>query len=78
MHEMCVAAMEGEVRRATAIHLRLLSLHRQLFCEPSPAPAKWALSRLGRCQPTVRLPLVELTPPGQAAVEAALRDGGLL
>ena len=78
MHEMCMAAIAGDVQRARALHLQLLPLHRQLFCEPSPAPAKWALAQLGRCRPTVRLPLTELTPAGQAAVGAALRDSGLL
>ena len=78
MHEMCMAAIEGQLRRAREIHLQLLALHRQLFCEPSPAPAKWALSRLGRCAPHLRLPLLPLTAAGQALVEQALRDGGLL
>ena len=78
MHELCMAAIEGDAKRATAIHLRLLGLHRQLFCEPSPAPTKWALSRLGRGQPHVRLPLLPLTEGGQALVEQALRDGGLI
>ena len=78
MHELCIAAIEGDVKRATAIHLKLLPLHRHLFCEPSPAPAKWALTRLGRCEPHVRLPLLPLTAAGQALVEQALRDGGLL
>ena len=48
MHDLCVAALEGRVREATAIHLRLLELHGALFVEPSPAPTKWALQRLGR------------------------------
>jgi 4-hydroxy-tetrahydrodipicolinate synthase len=78
MHEMCVAAIEGDLRRATAIHLKLLSLHRHLFCEPSPAPTKWALSKLGLGTPHVRLPLLPLTDAGQGLVEQALRDGGLL
>jgi 4-hydroxy-tetrahydrodipicolinate synthase len=78
MHEMCVAAIEGDTRRATAIHMRLLSLHRALFCEPSPAPTKWAMSRLGLCGTAVRLPIVGLTPSGQAAVDGALRDSALL
>jgi 4-hydroxy-tetrahydrodipicolinate synthase len=78
MHELCVAAIEGRVAQARAIHFRLLSLHKQLFCEPSPAPTKWALSRLGRCRDAVRLPITPLTPPGQALVERALRDAGLL
>jgi 4-hydroxy-tetrahydrodipicolinate synthase len=78
MHELCMAAIEGDARRAATLHLRLLSLHRQLFCEPSPAPTKWALSRLGICAPHVRLPILPLTAAGQAQVEQALRDGGLL
>jgi 4-hydroxy-tetrahydrodipicolinate synthase len=78
MHELCSAAIEGDLKRATALHLRLLSLHRQLFCEPSPAPTKWAMSRLGLCEPHVRLPILPLTEAGQALVEQALRDGGLL
>ena len=77
MHEMCMAAVQGDVKRATEIHLQLLPLHRQLFCEPSPAPTKWALQQLGHCNATVRLPLVELTEAGQASVAAALRDSGL-
>lgn len=78
MHELCAAALGGDAHRARDIHLRLLALHRQLFCEPSPAPAKWALAQLGRCRPTVRLPLVELTPAGQALVGDAMRVCGVL
>jgi 4-hydroxy-tetrahydrodipicolinate synthase len=77
MHELCLAAIEGDVRRAAAIHLRLLPLHKQLFCEPSPAPTKWALAQLGRCSPQVRLPIVPLTASGQALVGQALRECGL-
>jgi 4-hydroxy-tetrahydrodipicolinate synthase len=77
MHELCIAAIEGDVRRATALHFKLLPLHKQLFCEPSPAPAKWALTQLGRCTPHVRLPIVPLTAAGQALVGQALRDSGL-
>jgi 4-hydroxy-tetrahydrodipicolinate synthase len=78
MHEMCIAAIDGQVQRAREIHLRLLSLHKQLFCEPSPTPTKWALSRLGRCSATVRLPITPLTEAGQALVDKALREAGLL
>jgi 4-hydroxy-tetrahydrodipicolinate synthase len=77
MHELCRAAIAGDVRTAKSLHLQLLPLHRQMFCEPSPAPAKWALSRLGRCGPTVRLPLTELSESGRALVLGAMRDGGI-
>ncbi len=78
MHELCVAAMAGEVRQAAAIHMRLLGLHKHLFCEPSPAPTKWALAQLGRCKNSLRLPLMPLTSTGETMVSAALRDAGLL
>jgi 4-hydroxy-tetrahydrodipicolinate synthase len=78
MHEMCVAAMAGQVHSAVAIHMKLLALHKQLFCEPSPAPTKWALAQMGRCKDSLRLPLLPLTPAGQAAVGAAMREAGLL
>ena len=77
MHELCRAALAGDARTASALHLRLLPLHKQLFCEPSPAPAKWALSQLGRCGGTLRLPITPLTESGQALVAQALKAAGL-
>jgi 4-hydroxy-tetrahydrodipicolinate synthase len=78
MHELCMAAMAGKAREAAALHLKLMPLHKHLFLEPSPAPAKWAMARLGLCGPALRLPITDLTPNGQAVVEQALRDAGLL
>ena len=78
MHELCMAAVAGDVKRARELHFQLLPLHKQLFCEPSPAPTKWAMSRLGLCRPDVRLPITPLTIAGQGLVDAALRDAGLL
>ena len=78
MHELCMAAMAGQIGRAREIHFQLLSLHKQLFCEPSPAPTKWAMSRLGLCRPDLRLPITPLTAAGQLLVDAALHDAGLL
>jgi 4-hydroxy-tetrahydrodipicolinate synthase len=77
MHELCIAAIEGQARRAAELQLKLLPLHRALFCEPSPAPTKWAMAQLGLCGETVRLPIVPLTDAGRAAVGAALRASGL-
>jgi 4-hydroxy-tetrahydrodipicolinate synthase len=74
MHELCVAALAGDAKRARTIHLQLLPVHQQLFCEPSPAPTKWALSTLGRCGPSVRLPIVPLSADGQARVAQAMAD----
>ena len=78
MHELCMAAIEGDLKRATALHMKLLPLHRHLFCEPSPAPTKWALAQSGRCRDAVRLPILPLSAAGQLLVGQALRDSGLV
>ena len=78
MAELCRAAIAGDARQAAAIHLRLLALHKQLFTEANPIPVKWALARLGRCGPALRLPLVGLSEAQQAPLESALREAGLL
>ena len=78
MHELCVAAMAGDVRRATELHMRLLPLHRHLFTEANPIPVKWALQRMGLIGPGIRLPLVPLTEGAQPVVESALRESGVL
>ena len=78
MHELCIAALEGKVREATAIHLKLLPLHKHLFCESSPAPTKWAMAQLGLCGAALRLPITPLTDAGQQLVGQALRESGLV
>ena len=57
---------------------RLLPLHKALFVETSPAPAKYALSRLGRSLDEMRLPLVPASESCRAVVDAALDYAGLL
>ncbi|BAO81145.1 dihydrodipicolinate synthase/N-acetylneuraminate lyase [Serpentinimonas raichei] len=78
MHELCVAAIAGQVQRAMEIQMRLLPLHKQLFVEPNPIPVKWALERLGRCGATLRLPLTPLSADKYPLVENALQEAGLL
>lgn len=78
MRALCAAALAGDVARAMEIQLRLLPLHKQLFVEANPIPVKWALSRLGRCGGTLRLPLTELAEANRPVVEAALREARLL
>jgi 4-hydroxy-tetrahydrodipicolinate synthase len=67
----------GDAAEALALQRRLMPLHRALFIETSPAPVKYALSRLGRIGAEVRLPLVEPTEGTKRAVEAAMRAVGL-
>jgi 4-hydroxy-tetrahydrodipicolinate synthase len=78
MADLCAAAMAADGKRAAAIHMRLLALHRQLFVEANPIPVKWALARMGKIGPALRLPLVPLSDAHHAPLEAALREGGAL
>jgi 4-hydroxy-tetrahydrodipicolinate synthase len=72
------ACLAGDFRTALALQDRLMPLHRAMFLEPNPAGPKWGLQRLGRISADVRLPLVPLSPPAQAEMEAAMAHAGLL
>jgi len=78
MHQLCVAAMSGDVKTAMAIQMQLLPVHKHLFVEANPIPVKWAMARLGLCGPDLRLPMTPLSAAQQPVVEAALRSAGLL
>jgi len=78
MHELCVAAVAGDVRRAMELQFKLLPLHRNLFIEANPIPVKWAMARMGLCGGTLRLPMTPLETSNEAAVENALGVCGLI
>jgi len=78
MHELCVAAMAGNVLKAMEIQFKLMPVHKNLFVEANPIPVKWAMARMGLCGGTLRLPMTELSTPQQPVVEAALRASGLI
>ena len=78
MHDLCAAAIAGDARRAMALQLKLLPLHKHLFVEPNPIPVKWAMTRLGLCGPTLRLPMTQLEAGNESTVDGALRQCGLI
>ncbi len=78
MHEMCAAALKGDLPKARELHFRMLGLHRQLFCEANPIPVKWACQQLGLIEDGIRLPLTPLSPECHERVRGAMRQAGLL
>ncbi|WP_090131231.1 4-hydroxy-tetrahydrodipicolinate synthase [Limnohabitans sp. Rim11] len=78
MHELCVAAIAGDVKKAMEIQFKLMPVHKNLFVEANPIPVKWAMTRMGLCGGTLRLPMTELSKSQQPVVEAALRASGLI
>jgi 4-hydroxy-tetrahydrodipicolinate synthase len=78
MHEMCKAAMAGDIARAVEINNKVFPLHQKLFIEPNPVPVKWALAEMGMMPAGLRLPLVPLAAECHDAVRAALREAGVM
>ncbi|HTH94785.1 MAG TPA: 4-hydroxy-tetrahydrodipicolinate synthase [Rhodocyclaceae bacterium] len=77
MHEMVAAALAGDLVTARERHLTLLGLHRNLFVEANPIPAKWAVQQLGIIGGGIRLPLTTLSPEYHERVRIAMREAGL-
>jgi len=78
MSDMVAAAMRGDAAAAAQLDEPIAALHRDLFLEANPIPAKWALMRMGMIGSGIRLPLTELSAQYQPAVLAALSTAGLL
>nr|WP_314624824.1 4-hydroxy-tetrahydrodipicolinate synthase [uncultured Noviherbaspirillum sp.] len=78
MHELCVAAMAGNVAEAVRINNTMLPLHNKLFVEPNPVPVKWAMAEMGLMSHGLRLPLAPLGDDWHETVRAALRESGVL
>jgi len=72
------ACLEGDYAAALGLQDKLMPLHNALFIETNPAPAKYALSVLGKCAETVRLPMVPVGEKTRAAVRDAMVDAGLI
>ena len=78
MHEMCVAALKGDVVTARRLHMELIDLNRAMFVEANPIPVKWALQQMGKMEGGIRLPLTPLAEGQHETVRRALAAAGLL
>lgn len=78
MHELCAAALAGDVVKVRELNARLARLNKALFVEANPIPVKWALAQMGRTKLGYRLPLCELGAAHHATVRQALSETGLL
>ena len=78
MHELCMAAIRGDIQEAMRIQFLLMPMHKNLFVEANPIPVKWAMNRMGLCGPALRLPMTELSESQHPVLEAALKASGLI
>jgi 4-hydroxy-tetrahydrodipicolinate synthase len=72
------ACLKGDFALGLTLQDKLMPLHTALFLETNPAPAKYALAVLGKCDEAVRLPMVPLAEKTKAAVRAAMVHAGLI
>ena len=73
------AMMDNQWLLALELQDQLYPLHAALFTDASPAPTKYALSRVRPGFPAeLRLPLVEASEASKRAVDAALEHAGLI
>ncbi len=77
--EFQAAIAANELKKARELNDRLFPLHYAMFSDASPAPVKYALSRVHDWfSPAVRLPIVEASEASRKAVDAALEHAGLI
>ena len=77
MHQMCAAALVGDVKKARELNNRVLPLHQRLFIETSPSPVKWALAEMGLIEYGLRLPMVPVTERCHQPLREALHEAGI-
>ena len=78
MSAMCKAALAGNAAEARHLNDKLQGLHKQLFIEPNPIPAKWALNQLGLILSGLRLPLTPLSNASITPLENAMHQAEVL
>jgi 4-hydroxy-tetrahydrodipicolinate synthase len=76
--EFQTACLKGDFAAALKLQDKLTPLHINLFVETSPAPIKYAMSLIGKCANTVRLPMVPASEKAQTAVRQAMVHAGLI
>ena len=78
MHRMCQAAIAGDADSARALNNQLADLHKAMFVESNPIPAKWAVAQQGLMGEGIRLPLLPLSSQCHDEVRSAMSGAGVL
>src|SRR5690606_26621589 len=74
MHDLCMAAIRGDVKQARELNARLGTLNKVLFVESNPIPVKWAVAEMGLTKLGYRLPLTSLSEQHHRLVRNALKE----
>ena len=77
VHDMIIAAIQGDADTALAIDGRLAGLHKALFVQSNPIPVKWAVAEMSLMGKGIRLPLTWLSQACEPVVRAAMHQAGI-
>ncbi|WP_293764069.1 4-hydroxy-tetrahydrodipicolinate synthase [uncultured Aquitalea sp.] len=78
MSQMCDAALAGNAKLARELNDKLQGLHKHLFAEPNPIPAKWVLNQLGLIPAGIRLPLHTMSDSLAPVLNSAMKQAELI
>ena len=77
MQELCTAVFAGDFPRARSLNNKLLGLHRHLFVEANPIPAKWVLQQMALIEGGIRLPLTPLSSSFHDLLRGAMEQADI-
>lgn len=77
-HDMVQHYLDGKVKEACALQLKMKPLIDALFCETNPIPVKTAMNLMGKAVGNLRLPLVDMTDDHLALLKQRMQEYGLI
>lgn len=78
MHDMVISYLNGDVKHAMELQLKIKPLNDALFCEVNPIPVKTAMNLMGFEVGDLRLPLTSMTEKNLDYLKNTLISYGLL
>lgn len=76
--DMAAAFEKGDITKARKLHYKMLPLVKAMFVETNPIPVKTAMGMMGMIEPSLRLPMCEMSEENKQKLKVALKDYGLL
>ena len=77
-HDMCMAALEGDFKKAAKLQVEAVELIDNLFIEVNPIPVKMAMNLQGKNIGTLRMPLKDLEEEHTKTLEKSMKSYGIL
>ncbi|PKL91599.1 MAG: 4-hydroxy-tetrahydrodipicolinate synthase [Candidatus Goldiibacteriota bacterium HGW-Goldbacteria-1] len=74
---MITAFNSGDIKKAQAMHRKMLPLVKAMFIETNPIPVKAAMAIMGLIDDEIRLPMTKPAPEAVIKLKKAMKDYGI-